>query len=159
MKSIRLSAALLLVFGLPIGAMAQQTPLPGKQGAMPTVRGTQAAGQTEGGGQTEGAGQAGPKGGSALMFKEKEGGGKKSSALAYKEGGDKGGDKGGGKKTSALAFKDGGDKGGGKKGLALGTQTQGAATNRNAIDRSTMNKDMSASRGMEQAGQLKGMQK
>jgi len=155
MKSIRLSAALLLVFGLPIGAMAQQTPQPGKQGAMPTVRGTQAAGQSEGGGQTEGAGQAGPKGGGALMFKEKEGGGKKSSALAYKEGGDKGG----GKKNSALAFKDGGDKGGGKKGLALGNQTQGAAMTRGGIDRNTMNKDMSASRGMEQAGQLKGLQR
>ncbi|QTN23548.1 hypothetical protein HZ992_00635 [Rhizobacter sp. AJA081-3] len=154
MKSIRLSAALLLVFGLPIGAMAQQTPLPGKQGAMPTVRGTQ-AGQSEGGGQTEGAGQAGPKGGGALMFKEKEGGGKKSSALAYKEGGDKGG----GKKNSALAFKDGGDKGGGKKGLALGAQTQGAALNRNGMERNAINKDMGASRGMEQAQQLKGMQR
>lgn len=155
MKSIRLSAALLLVFGLPIGAVAQQTPLPGKQGAMPTVRGTQAAGQSEGGGQTEGAGQAGPKGGGALMFKEKEGGGKKNSALAYKEGGDKGG----GKKNSALAFKDGGDKGGGKKGLALGTQTQGAALNRNGMQRNAINKDMGASRGMEQAQQLKGMQR
>ena len=155
MKSIRLSAALLLVFGLPIGAMAQQAPLPGKQGAMPTVRGTQAAGQSEGGGQTEGAGQAGPKGGGALMFKEKEGGGKKSSALAFKEGGDKGG----GKKNSALAFKDGADKGGGKKGLALGAQTQGAALDRNGMDRNVMNKHMCASRGMEQAQQLKGMQR
>ena len=89
------------------------------------------------------------------MFKEKEGGGKKSSALAYKDGGDKGG----GKKNSALAFKDGGDKGGGKKGLALGAQTQGAALNRNGMERNAMNKDMGASRGMEQAQQLKGMQR
>jgi len=155
MKSIRLSAALLLVFVLPLGATAQQSPVPGKQGAMPSVRGALSQGQTEGGGQSEGAGQAGPKGGGALMFKEKEGGGKKSSALAYKDGGDKGG----GKKNSALAFKDGGDKGGGKKGLALGAQTQGAALNRNGMDRNAMNKDMGASRGMEQAQQLKGMQR
>ncbi len=157
MKSIRLSAALLLVFGLPVGAMAQQVPQGGKQGALPSVQGTRAAGQSEGGGQTEGAGQAGPKGGSALMFKDKEGGGKKSSALMFKD--KEGGDKGGGKKNSALAFKEGGDKGGGKKGLALGAKTQGAAINRSGIDRSAVNKDMSATRGMEQAGQLKGMQR